>query len=202
MTASGARIPRSLVASAFLVLGACDIGDYLDGCGDRSAALQREGLRATDTGLVDWEGLALRLPKGFLYRQTAAGLQLFAAPGVYCDSGDWGVVQGGFVQLQVHEPDAPPDPFSRFPDTHRGYAREQINLGVGPFSYSFEQNALTWNVQAYFANVHRPRAIFMYLRSPVALGGARKEIAIHYFPSEHSIPLPELTAGIEIALRR
>lgn len=182
-------------------LVSCGLDDRFEGCGAEADALVAEGLAPSAGAGFDLAGLTMPLPQGYMYRIRGDVLELFDAPGVYCDSGDWGVIGEGYVRLQVHEGAAPADPFRYFPDTHHGHAREQISLGVGPFDYSFAHNALNWHVRAYFSNVHYPHVIFMYLRTEMPIGNQRIGLSTHYFPSDPAHGLPEIIATIDKVIR-
>ena len=182
-------------------LVSCGLDDKLEGCGAKADALAAEGLAPSDGAGFDLAGLTMPLPQGYLYRIRGDVLELFEPPAVYCDSGEWGVNGDGFVHLQVHAGVAPADPFRYFPDTHRGHAREQISLGVGPLDYSFAHNVLNWRVHAYFSNVYYPHVIFMYLRTEMPIGGQRIGLSTHYFPSDPAHGLPEIIATIDKAIR-
>lgn len=182
-------------------LVSCGLDDRLEGCGAEADALAAEGLAPSAGAGFDLAGLTMPLPEGYLYRIRGDVLELFDAPGVYCDSGDWGVVGDGFVRLQLHEGTAPDDAFRYFPDTHRGHAREQIDLGVGPFDYSFMHNALTWHVRAYFSNVYYPHVIFMYFRTEMPIGGQSIGLSTHYFPNDPAHGMPEIIATIDKVMR-
>lgn len=93
------------------------------------------------------------------------------------------------------------DPFHDFPDTHRGKAREQIDLGVGPLEYSFPHNAIDWDVRAYFSNVYNPRVIFMYFRTELPIGAQQIGLSAHYFPSDSAHGASEVIAAIDNAVR-
>lgn len=193
---------RWVVASLLCVsLVGCDLDKMIEGCGSQADALAAQRLLPSAGAEFDLGGAVLPLPDGYMYRASDGTLELFVSPGVYCDSGDWGLYQKGSVQLRVHGESAPLDPFLHFPATHRGYMREQIDLGLGPFEYSFDHNAITWHVQAFFTAAHHPRVIFMYVRTGVLIGDAQKGLAMHYFPGDQSQVLPQLTAAIELATR-
>ncbi len=182
-------------------LVSCGLDDKLEGCGPEVDALAAEGLAPSAGASFDLAGLTVPLPQDYMYRIRGDELELFKAPGVYCDSGDWGVFQKGFIRLHVHEGTVPVDPFYNFPDTHRGHTREQINLGVGPFEYSFAHNTSNWDARAYFSNVYSPRVIFMYLRTELPIGGQRIGLSAHYFPSDPANGMAEIVATIENAVR-
>ena len=61
---------------------------------------------------------------------------------------------------------------------------------------------MTWQVQAYFANVYGPRLIFMYLAADISAGDERSALAMHYFPGSAPSALPDVVARIEQQLRR
>ena len=179
----------------------CGIDDKFEGCGADADALAAEGLAPSAGASFDLAGLTMALPQNYMYRTRGDVLELFEAPGVHCDSGDWGVLQKGFMMLQVHKETVPVDPFRYFPDTHRGRGREQISLGVGPFEYSFAHNALNWDVRAYFSNVHNPHVIFMYLRTELPIGGQRIGLSAHYFPGDPAHGVSAIVATIDKAIR-
>ena len=195
-------VARILVLLIYVCLTGCDIDNRIEGCGSRADALVAVGLKPSDgVDFVLADKTPMSLPNGYMYRVGEGLLELFVAPGVYCDSGDWGLYEKGFARLQEYVGDAPEDPFQHFPETHRGYTREKIGLGFGPFDYVFEQNALTWQVRAYFGDVYQPHVIFMYLRTEVTVGGERRGLALHYFPDKSQRVLAALTAAIEAAVR-
>ena len=179
----------------------CGLDDSVEGCGSEAAALAAQGLDPSAGAHFRIAGAAMPLPNNYLYRVHDNRLELFVEPGVYCDSGDWGLIGAGSVHLQVHNGNAPADPFEHFPALHRGYMREQINLGIGPFDYSFDHNMMNWRVHAYFANTQKPRVIFMYLRAELPHADNQSELAIHYFPSRSDNVLGQLTAAVDAASR-
>ncbi len=184
------------------VLGSCGVDKRLEGCGSRADALAAEGLKASTGVSVDFAGLTMPLPDGYLYRLRDRVLELFAAPGVYCDSGDWGVVQKGYVRVQLHDAAAPADAFRQFPETHRGHMREQLQYPpASPLEYSITHNAMTWQVQAYFTNEYFPRVVFMYLWTELPVGGSDTGLSIHHFPSGSEQVIAEVVATIEKATR-
>ncbi|MDH3452731.1 MAG: hypothetical protein OEN20_09935 [Gammaproteobacteria bacterium] len=192
---------RAFATIICIGLVSCGLDDMSEGCGSEADALAAEGLLQSAGAGFDVAGLTMPLPQGYLYRIRGDVLELVAAPGVYCDSGEWGVHGDGYVRLQVYEDAAPADPFRDFPATHRGHAREQIRLGIGPFDYSFAHNALTWHAHAYFANVHHPRVIFMYLRTEMPVGGRHIGLTIHHFPGDTDSAVSVITAAIDEVAR-
>lgn len=199
---------RAVAVSVCIIVGGCGLDDRIEGCGSEADALASYGLKPSSSSTVEIAGIPIPLPTGYMFRRSDDVLELLVAPGIYCDSGDWGVYQGGFMQLQIHDGIAPTDAFLRFPNTHRGHAREQINMALGAFDYTFQQNSLEWHVRAYLSDTHHPRVIFMYLRTEFRFGEEEKALAIHYFPSRQSRATPpesglrELTADFESTLRK
>lgn len=193
---------RAIAVMICASMAGCDLDKRLEGCGSAADALAAQGLVSSAGAEFDLAGLELPLPEGYLYRIRNDRLELFKSPGVYCDSGDWGLVQSGFLQLQVHSGGAPEDAFLHFPNTHRGYVREQVDYApVSPLDYSFGQNAMNWHVRAYFAGVLYPRLRFMYLRTQVSIDGEQIGLSIHYFPDDTGAALSEITAAIDTVVR-
>ena len=192
----------TLAAIMCFGLVSCGFDDWFEGCGAEADALAAEGLAPSVGARFDFAGLTMPLPQGYLYRIRGDVLELFEAPGVYCDSGDWGVLQEGFVRLQVYKGTVPVDAFSYFPDTHRGYMREQIDYApVSPLDYSFTHNALTWHVQAYLSGVYHPRVRFMYFRTEIPIDGRHVGLSIHYFPRAPEQAIFQIIGAIDRVVR-
>ena len=141
-------------------------------------------------------GITVPLPDRFYFRTRNDEVELFAEPGVFCDSGDWSIVQTGYLRLRHYDGAPPDDPFRDFPPTHAGHMREQIDLGVGPLVYPLQYNNVTWQVHAFFSNAYQPRLIFMYLTSEVSIDDRPAGLAIHSFPGGKPSAVPEIIAAI------
>lgn len=193
---------RAILTILCLVLTGCGLDERLEGCGGEAEALAAAGLKPSADAVFDLAGLTLPLPEGYAYRSSDNTLELFPAPGVYCDSGDWGLYQKGYLQLQIHEAAAPADAFRNFPETHRGHMRGQLGYApVSPLEYPVTHNALTWQVQAYFNGEYHPQVIFVYLRTGMPAGGGNAGLSIHYFPGDTQQAIAEIVARIDKAMR-
>lgn len=193
---------RTVLAALCAVLAGCGIDEKLEGCGSRAEALAAEGLEHSTGVSVDLAGLTMPLPEGYTYRIRDRVLELFPEPGVYCDSGDWGVLQKGYVRVQLHEGAAPADPFRHFPETHRGHMREQlVHAPADPLEYPIAHNILVWQTKAYFNNEYHPRIVFMYLWTELSVSGSNTGLSIHHFPRGTEQVIAELVATIEKVTR-
>lgn len=171
-----------LIVSA-LTLG-CDVSDRIEGCGSRARALSDLDVRAYDRATLKLAGLELRLPRNVFYRHDDDTLIVLSQPGIYCDSGDWGIQRDNYLRLRIYPETSPEDAFADFPNELRGHPLEQLELGVGSFEYELPQNALTWRAQAHLRNPLLPRVGLLYLTSRVIIDGTSRGLAIHYFPAD------------------
>ena len=165
-------------------LGGCDISERLEGCSSRQQAVADFNLRASSHEPHSFAGLAIRLPVGVYYRQERLALTILSEPGIYCDSGDWGLTRSNYLRVRLYGKPAPQDPFVDFPHEQRGYALDQIKIGLGSFDYELEQNAVTWPVRAFLKNPFWPQASFMYLTAEAPVANEHRGIAIHDFPGQ------------------
>lgn len=193
---------RAILVVLCTALVGCSLDDKLEGCGSRADALAAENLQASTGVSVDLAGLVIPLPEEYAYRIRGRVLELFPEPGVYCDSGDWGVLQKGYMRMQLHDSAAPADAFRDFPETHRGHMLEQLgHPPASPLEYAITHNAVTWQTQAYFNNEYHPHVVFMYLRTELPVGGSDAGLSIHYFSRGTEQVIAEIAATIDKATR-
>ncbi len=193
---------RAIATMFCFGLASCGLDNQLEGCGAESDALAAEGLRDSADAEFDIAGLAMPLPEGWMYRIRGNVLELARAPGIYCDSGDWDLLQQGFVRLQVHTGTVPVDAFRNFPDTHRGYIREQIDYApVNPLDYAFTHNGLTWHVRTYLSGVYYPRVRLMYFRTEASIDDRKIGPSIHYCPRYGKEHVSQIIAAIDTVIR-
>jgi hypothetical protein len=193
-----------VLALAGVAMCSCDPTAYLEGCEDRATALHDLGLQDVSTQPLELSGLRVRLPASVLYRLEARQLVVLSEPGVFCDSGDWGMQRSNYLRLRIHDDAPPDDPFSDFPSDLRGWPLEQIERGIGSIDYELRQNALTWRIRVHLGNPFLPRTRLLYAITDVPLDGRRQGVSIHYFPGDAepgAAVLTVLLASIEESTR-